>query len=112
MAKKGKKDLTKILISLIFIAYGIDSVVRILLEVADLDLGNALTVALASAVGVLMFITGIVGLCKVNINVCRVLAVIVCILSAATFITGLLGLTFQTQMLVQALFAWIYFDCT
>ena len=86
--------------------------VRILLEIADLDLGNALAVALASVVGVLMFITGIVGLCKVNITVCRVLAVIVCILSAATFITGLLALNFQTQMLVQALLAWVYFDCT
>ena len=40
-----------------------------------------------------------------------VLAVIVCVLSAANFITGLLGLSFQTQMLVQALLAWVYFDC-
>lgn len=107
MAKKNA-NLTKILISLVFIAFGIDSVIRALELLLSLDIGGVISCAL----GVLMFITGIVGLCKVKIEVCRVLAVIVCILSAANFITGLLSLSFQTQMLVQALLAWVYFDCT
>ncbi len=110
MSKKGK--LTRNLISLIFIAYGIDSVVRVLLELADLDLGSAIAVAISSVVGVLMFVLGLMGLLKAKIEACRVIAVIVCILSAAAFLMGLLGLSFQTQMLVQALLAWIYFDCT
>ena len=110
MSKKSK--LTRNLISLIFIAYGIDSVVRVLLELADLDLGSAVAVAIASGVGVLMFVLGLMGLFKAKIETCRIIAVIVCILSAAAFLMGLLGLSFQTQMLVQALLAWIYFDCT
>ena len=110
MSKKSK--LTRNLISLIFIAYGIDSVVRVLLELADLDLGSGVAVAIASVVGVLMFVLGLMGLFKAKIETCRIIAVIVCILSAAAFLMGLLGLSFQTQMLVQALLAWIYFDCT
>ncbi|MBQ8140830.1 MAG: hypothetical protein IJ038_03940 [Clostridia bacterium] len=106
MAKK--KNLTKILISLVFIAFGIDSVVRAFEFLLDLEIGGILSCAL----GLVMFITGIVGLCKVKADVCRVLAIIVCILSAASFIMGLLSLSFQTQMLVQALLAWVYFDCT
>ena len=107
MAKKTA-NLTKILISLVFIAFGIDSVIRALELLLSFDIVGVLSCAL----GVIMFITGILGLCRVKIQVCRVLAIIVCILSAATFITGLLALSFQTQMLVQALLAWVYFDCT
>ena len=110
MSKKSK--LTRNLISLIFIAYGIDSVVRVLLELADLDLGSAVAVAIASVVGVLMFVLGLMVLFKAKIEICSFIAVLVCILSAAAFLMGLLGLSFQTQMLVQALLAWIYFDCT
>ena len=107
MAKKNAK-LTRVLISLVFIAYGLDSVIRALGLLLELDIAGMISCAL----GLIMFITGIVGLCKVKIEVCRVLAVIVCVLSAANFITGLLALSFQTQMLVQALLAWVYFDCT
>ena len=105
MAKK--KNLTKTLISLVFIAYGIDSVVRAFGFLLDLEIGGIISCAL----GLLMFITGVVGLCKVKTDVCKVLAVIVCILSAASFIMGLMSLNFGTQMLVQALLAWVYFDC-
>ncbi len=108
MAKKKTANLTKILISLVFIAFGLDSVIRAFELLLDLDIGGILS----SALGLLMFVTGVVGLCKVKVQVCRVLAVIVCILSAASFIMGLLSLSFATQMLVQALLAWVYFDCT
>ncbi len=107
MSKKAA-NLTKILISLVFIAYGLDSVIRALELLLDLDIMGIMSCAL----GVLMFITGIAGLFKAKITVCRALAVIVCVLSAANFIVGITSLSFQTQMLVQALLAWVYFDCT
>ena len=108
MAKKGKAQLTRILISLVFIAFGLDSVIRTLELLLEFDVSGILS----CAVGVLMFVTGIMGLFKVKIDICRVFAVIVCILSAANFITALLQPSFQTQMLVQAILAWVYFDCT
>ena len=84
---------------------------KIILELAHFDIGSALAVAIASVVGVLMFVLGLIGIFKGNTKACKIIAVIVCILSAAAFIMGALNLSFQTQMLVQALLAWIYFDC-
>ena len=107
MAKKGSK-LTRTLISLVFIAFGLDSVIRAIASLLDFDIAGVLSCAL----GILMFVMGVIGLCKVGIKVCRAFAVIVCILSAASFIMGLLSFSFYTPMLVQALLAWVYFDLT
>lgn len=106
MAKN--KNATRVIISIIFIAYGVDGFIRALQELLALDLLGVLSCAL----GILMFITGIFGILKTQIKVCRVLGVIICILSALNFALALAGGAFATQMLVQALLAWIYFDCT
>ena len=106
MAKS--KNATRVIISIIFIAYGVDGVVRALKKLLEFDLLGVVSCAL----GILMFITGIFGILKSQIKVCRALGVIVCILSAFNFILALAGGAFVTQMLVQALLAWIYFDCT
>ena len=74
----------------------------------DLDLNGVLSCSL----GVLMFVLGILGLFKASIKACRVIAVIVCVLSAASFVMSVLGgsLAGITTTLVWALLAWIYFD--
>ncbi|MBE6547100.1 MAG: hypothetical protein E7668_06655 [Ruminococcaceae bacterium] len=104
----GKKNVTKILVSIIFIAYGISSVFDAFAALLELDLGGVLGCAL----GLLMFVTGIFGFFKNQITVCRVLGVIICLLSALSFALSLAGGAFAVQALVQALLAWIYFDCT
>lgn len=103
----GKKNITKILISIIFIAFGVSSVITAIKAMLGLDFA----VVLGCALGILMFVTGICGLFGVKIKVCRVLGVIVCILSAIKFALALAGSTFDVQAMVQALLAWIYFDC-
>lgn len=67
---------------------------------------------LGCALGLLMFTMGIFGFVRSKIKVCRVLGVIVCILSAINFAAVLAGGAFDVQSLVTALLAWIYFDCT
>ena len=104
---KAANTLTRILISLVFIAYGLDSVIRTLELLLAFDIGGILS----CAVGVLMFVTGLLGIFKARGIVCKVFAIIICILSAANFINALLVPTFATQMLVQALLAWVFFDC-
>ncbi len=105
MAKK--KDVTKIIISIIFIAYGISSAVYAIKALLDLDLVGIVGCAL----GLLMFITGIFGLFTNKVKVCRVLGVFVCILSVIDFALALAGGAFVVNSLVQALLAWLYFDC-
>ena len=105
MAKN--KNATKIIISIIFIAYGVDGFIRAFQELLTFDILGVVSCAL----GVLMFITGILGLLKGQIKICRALGVVICILSAFNFVLALAGGSFATQMLVQALLSWIYFDC-
>ncbi len=104
----SKKNVTRVIISIIFIAYGISSVFAALDALLNLDFAGILGCAL----GVIMFVTGIFGLVKSQIKVCRVLGVIICILSALEFALALAGGAFVVQSLVQALLAWLYFDCT
>lgn len=106
MAKKG--SFTRILISIIFVALGVGSVVQALQNLLDLDFGGVL----ACSLGVLMFVLGILGLFKASIKACRVIAVIVCVLSAASFVMTVIGgsLAGLTTTLVWAILAWIYFD--
>ena len=109
MANTSSKRLTRILISLVFLVSGGEAVWRVLSQfVQSLEL----SAILAGAAGILMFLTGLFGLMRRKIIVCRILAVIVCILNAATFITGLLALSFNTSALTTAILAWVYFDCT
>ena len=104
----SKRNVTRVLISIIFIAYGVGAVLDALKAALTLDVGTVL----ACALGILMFITGIFGLFRTQIKACRVLGVIICILAALKFAMGLAGGTFEVDLLVQALLAWIYFDCT
>ena len=104
----GKKNVTRALISIIFIAYGVSSVIAAVAAMVGLDLAMLLGCALV----VLMFTTGICGLFGVQIKICRLLGVFVCLLSVVNFALALAGGSFDVQSMVQALLAWIYFDCT
>lgn len=108
MAKKG--SFTKVLISIIFIALGIGSVILALQSLLEFDIEGVLSCSL----GVLMFVLGILGLFKGSMKACRMIAVIVCVLSAASFIISVVGgsLAGLTTTLVWALLAWVYFDLT
>lgn len=108
MAKRGKFDLTQFLISLVFIALGLDSVIFALEALLRLDTAAIV----ASALGIFMFLVGILGVLRVNIKVCRVFAIIVCVLAGANFVMAALNLNFATISLVEALLAWVYFDIT
>lgn len=106
MAKKG--SFTRVLISIIFIALGIGSVIPAFESLLEFDISGVV----ACSLGILMFVLGILGLFKGSIKVCRIIAVIVCVLSAASFIMTLVGgsLAGVTTTLVWAILAWVYFD--
>ncbi len=104
----SKKNITRVIISIIFIAYGVSSVFTALDALLDLDMAGILSCTL----GLLMFVTGLFGIVRTNIKVCRVCGVIICVLSALEFAMALVGGSFVVNSLVQALLAWLYFDCT
>lgn len=104
----SKNKVTRVLISIIFIALSIGTVLEALESLLEFDLAGVVACALA----IIMFITGILGLFNSKIKVCRVLGVIICVLSAFNFAMALANGRFDTMSLVEALLAWIYFDCT
>ena len=111
MASKASKDLTRILISLIFLVNGAQVSYAVLGSFLDsLSLQSILTIP--AACGIAMLLIGILGFFKGKVKICRILGIIVCVLNAAAFIQALLGLTFDASSLTMALLSWIYFDCT
>ena len=73
-----------------------------------------LNIGIAAALGILMFITGIMSLCG-KIIACRILGVVICILSCIMLIMTLPSCTLSTLQapalyLTQALLAWLFFD--
>lgn len=108
--KTAKNNLTRILISIIFIALGTSSVISALAGLVTFNLN----IGIATLLGILMFVTGIISFCG-QIVACRVCGVIICILSTAMFIMSLPSCTLsQLQApalyLSQALLAWLFFD--
>lgn len=108
--KKSSNNLTRVLISIIFIALGTSSVITALQGLVSLNLN----IGIAAALGILMFVTGIISFCG-KMVACRVLGVIICILSTAMFVLSLPSATLgslQTPALylTQALLAWLFFD--
>lgn len=114
MAKKG--NVTKVLISIIFIAVGLGFVLDAILKIANLNF-EALF-AIDCVLGVLMFVLGVMGVSKASIKACRAVAVIVCVLAIASFVMTVFSFNISaiagavTTTFVWALLAWIYFDVT
>ncbi len=114
MASNNKGKLTRILISIIFIALGLSSVVDAVMNIIELDFSALL--GIGCVLGVLMFVLGIMGIAHANLSACRVIAVIVCVLAIASFVMTTLTFSISaiiggiTTTLVWALLAWIYFD--
>ena len=104
----SKRNVTRVLISIIFIAYGLSSVIDAFLSLVSFDLAGVI----ACTLGIVMFVTGAFGLFRTHIKLCRVLGIVICLLSAFNFAVALAGGSFVVNSLVQALLAWIYFDCT
>ena len=112
MAKKS--NLTRVLISIIFIAIGLGFVVNAILNIIDLDF-KALF-GIDCVLGILMFVLGIMGISNATLKNCKIVAVIVCILAIASFVMTVFTFNIAaivggvTTTFVWALLAWIYFD--
>lgn len=106
-SKISKSDAVRIVVSLIYICMGVASVFAALEALVKLDLAGILT----SAVGVLMFVSGILCLAKLKTGVCRAFGVIIFIVSTVSVVNSILGGMFDFTGLTQALLAWLFIIC-
>ena len=98
------KKLIRVLISLLYIFWGLYSPISAFRAIVALD-GGAIASAL---VGLLMLFAGIFGLLRIKPLKRLVLGIIIFVLAASSVITSLVGGQIAWQAILQALMAWLY----
>ncbi|MCQ2354949.1 MAG: hypothetical protein MJ102_07620 [Clostridia bacterium] len=120
--KKNKDNIIRIVISIIYIvlgagsildtvhtAFGSGSVQKTFEIIFAMDLASILT----AVVGVIMFIAGIMGLCRINSSVCHTLGVFIFVAAGISLIWTIIEKNYSGLMtpLVQTLLSWLFIAC-
>ena len=104
--KKSTKNILRVVISIVYIIWGIFSPITALEAIIALD-----PIALASAtVSVLMLLAGLMGLFGIKKNKCRVFAVIVFVFALITAILSVFS-GIDVRAIVTAILAWLFITC-
>ncbi len=108
MAKKmksGTKNVFRILISLVYIIWGIYSPIEAFAAVVALNVGAMIS----AGVGILTLLAGIFGLFGMKKEKCRVFGIIICVLSIVGIVVALPGI--NVSAIINALLAWLFILC-
>jgi len=109
MAKKKMKNSTKnvlkILISIIYIIWGIYSPIQAFGAVVALDIGAMIS----AGVGILTLLAGIFGLFGMKKEKCRIFGIIICVFSIVGVVFALPAINFSS--IITALLAWLFIVC-
>ncbi len=108
--KKGTKKIIHVIISLLYIVWGIGAPLSVLRNLAALNLEAILNVGtiLSLATGLIMLIAGLLGLLRLRPLYRRLLGIIIFVLAAASAVTSLMGGNIVWQSILQAVMAWLY----
>lgn len=102
--KKSTQNIVHVIISIIYIIWGIYSPLSVLKAIISLDMAALL----GAAVGVVTLIAGILGLFQLKPAIRRVLGIIIFVLAALSIITSLSADHIYWQGILQAILAWLY----
>ena len=104
------KKIIHIIISVVYILWGIGAPLTLIKQIASLDFSSLLSIGMLISVvtGLIMFFAGIFGLLRIRPLKRRILGVIILILAALGVMTSVLGGGFSWQALVQAIMALLY----
>ena len=108
--KKTTKKIIHVIISLIYIVWGIGAPLSFVKNLANLNFESILSIGtiLSVATGLLMLIAGILGLLRLRPIHRRLLGIIIFVLAAASAVTSLMGGHIAWQAILQAVMAWLY----
>ena len=103
--KAGTKKVVKILISIIYIFWGLYSPISAFQAILALNVG-----AIASAtVGVLMLLAGIFGLIGIKKTKCRIFGIVIFVCSVAAIILALPSISVNS--IITAVLSWLFIAC-
>ena len=108
--KKAAKRLIHIIISLVYIVWGIGAPLSFAKNLLGLNFESILSIGtiLSVATGLVMLFAGILGLFRLRPIHRRLLGFIIFILAAASAVTSIMGGHFAWQAILQAVMAWLY----
>jgi len=98
------KKVIHVIISLLYIIWGIGAPLTALNAVLDLNVPMLLT----AVTGIIMLLAGIFGLFRIKPLKRRIFGIIIFVLAAASAATSLMGGHLAWQPIIQALMAWAY----
>jgi len=105
--KSGTKKVVKIIISLLYILWGLSSPILAFKAVLALDIG-----AIASAtVGILTLLAGIFGLFGMKKMKCRAFGIVIFVCSLIAVALSVLGGGINISSIITAVLAWLFIVC-
>ncbi len=107
--KKATKSIFRIIISIIYIIWGITAPLTAIRAILDLNV----PAILSATVGVLMLLAGIFGLIGMKKIKCRIFGIVIFVFAVATAVTAVLGagITASISPIITALLAWLFIVC-
>ena len=99
------RKLFKIIISIIYIAWGITAPLTAIRAIMALDTGAILS----ATVGVLMLLAGIFGLIGIKKLKCRIFGIVIFVFAVLAVIAGLPSIS--VQPIITAVLAWLFILC-
>lgn len=103
--KKGTKKLVKIIISIVYICWGIYAPMTALNAILALDI----SALIGAGVGILTLAAGIFGLLGMKKLKCRIFGIIIFVASVASIVTALP--TISAHSIITAILAWLFIVC-
>lgn len=103
--KKATKNVLKIIISILYILWGIYSPIQAFNAVLALDVGAMIS----AGVGILMLLAGIFGLIGMKKLKCRIFGIIICVFSIVGVVAALPALNWSS--IVTAILSWLFIVC-
>lgn len=103
--KKSTKNVLRVIISIVYIVWGIYSPISAIQAIISLNVGAIVS----AAVGVLTLLAGIFGLIGVKKGKCRAFGIIIFIFSGVAAVLALP--TIATNSIINAILAWLFIIC-
>ena len=104
------KKLIHIIISIVYIVWGIGAPLSLIKSLVALDLASLASIGtlISVATGLVMLFAGIFGLLRIKPLKRRILGIVIFVLAICGVVTSVVGGGFSWQALLQALMAWAY----
>lgn len=103
--KKSTKNVLRVIISLVYIVWGIYSPISAIGAILTLNL----PAILSATVGVLTLLAGIFGLVGIKKSKCRAFGIVIFVFSVAAAVLALPAIA--TNSIVNAILAWLFIAC-